>query len=111
MKKIILGLAILLCLGCNDHKESTLEEKTLSTLVKQSKESSNYEYSDIDATLLTIGSCAQGWGGTSASVAYVLLKNDSVLIIAPQYVKPPFTKDEARLLIKSKMRRKMLLLD
>ena len=112
MKKIIiLGLSVLFCLSCNNHKEPTLEEKTLSTLVEQSKESINFEYSDIDATLLTIGASPQGFGGTSASVAYILLKNDSILIIAPQYVKPPFTKDEARLLIKSKMRRKMLLLD
>lgn len=111
MKKIILSLAVLLCLSCEQKKEPTLEEKILPRLLEQSLGDIDYKHSDIEGTLMTIGTHPQGFGGASASVAYILLKNDSVLILTPENIKAPFTKDEARLLIKSKIRGEMLLFD
>ncbi|MBR1605524.1 MAG: hypothetical protein IJ660_05415 [Alphaproteobacteria bacterium] len=111
MKKIILVCAILLCVSCTKKVTPTLEEQKLPSLIEQSQGEIDYENSDIVTTLLTVGTHLQGFGGASASVAYLLLKNDSVLIIAPQNIQPPFTKDEARLLMKSKLRGEMLLFD
>ena len=69
MKKIILSLAVLLCMSCDEKKAPTLEEEILPSLIEQAKGEIDYNNSDIDATLLTIGSRSQGFGGTSASVA------------------------------------------
>ena len=112
MACIVLGLIVLsVCVSCSNVKAPAPEETTLPALLEQAKGEIDYENSDIEATLLTIGTRQQGWGGASVSVAYILLRNDSVLIVAPQYTKPPFTKDEARLLMKSKIKGEMLLFD
>ncbi len=111
MKKIVLTCAILLCMSCTKKVTPTLEEQKLPALIEQAKGEIDYENSEIMVTLLTTGTHLQGFGGASATVAYLLLKNDSVLIISPENIKAPFSKDEARLLMKSKLRGEMLIFD
>lgn len=111
MKKIILSCAVLFCLSCTKKTTPTLEEEKLPDLIEQAKGEIDYENSEIMVTLLTTGTHPQGFGGASATVAYLLLKNDSVLIISPENIKAPFSKDEARLLMKCKLRGEMLVFD
>ena len=111
MKKIIVLLLTILCVSCGKKAAPAEEKSDLSVLIEQSKGEIDYDSSDIEATLLTIGTYPQGFGGASASVAYILLKNDSILILAPENIRAPFSKDEARILIKSKIRGEMLIFD
>ena len=55
--------------------------------------------SRVVKTLVTTGCC----GYYTASVAYLLLENGQVIVYAPERIKPPFTKQEAKTIMRAQM--------
>lgn len=98
-KKILLffAAALLIFTSCNRNTQS--EEKTQESM--EQKQTFSTEKVPVERKVVNVLHAVGSWGRSSTSVAYLLLDNDSVVVYIPgRGVDLPFSKEEARIIMK-----------